>query len=218
MKKNYRDVDWSKGVPRAWLKDEWKKPLIVLQRYMNCEGRYNLTFTYHIRILQHFAQGKEMDFPYFLWKLLKKMCKTIKKLVVSLEQHLFRHRLIKLLIVAKLRGCKDTWDSFIAKMFPSPVVDPLVSIKIENSLFQIGNKGKVKNTGEVSSLKPEFKRITRSMTSKQPRPDNHSLGFQMKLCIDTDEEMGEYSSTVAEALVNLKEDMPPNSSQPSSPP
>ena len=55
------------------------------------------------------------------------------------------------------------------------------------------------------------------MTSKQPRPDNPSLWFQMKLRIDTDEEMGEYSSTVAKDLVNLKEDMPPNSSQPSSP-
>ena len=108
LKKKYRDADWSKGVPRSWLKDEWKKPLIVLQQYMNYEGRYNLTFTYHIRILQHFAQGKEMDFPYFLWKLLKKMCKTIKKLVVSPEQHLFCHGLIKLLIVDELRGRKNT--------------------------------------------------------------------------------------------------------------
>ena len=158
---------------------------------MTCEGWYNLTFTYHIHILQHFAQGKEMNFPYFPWKSLKKMCKTIKKLVVSPEQHLFCHGLIKLLIVAKLRGCKDTWDSFIAKMFPSLVVDPLVSIKIEKSLFQIGNKGKVKNIGEVSSLKPEFKRITRSMTSKKPRLDHPSPGFQMKLCIDIDEETEE---------------------------
>ena len=56
------------------------------------------------------------------------------------------------------------------------------------------------------------------MTSKQPRPNNTSLGFQMKLRIDIDEEMGGDYSVVAEALVNLKEDMPPNSSQPSSPP
>lgn len=40
----------------------------------------------------------------------------------------------------------------------------------------------------------------------------------MKLHIDTDDEMGGDSSAVAEALVNLKEDIPPDFSQPSSPP
>jgi hypothetical protein len=31
LKKKYHDAYWSKGVPRAWLKEEWKKPLIFLQ-------------------------------------------------------------------------------------------------------------------------------------------------------------------------------------------
>jgi hypothetical protein len=114
LKKKYHDADWSKGVPRAWLKEEWKKPLIFLQRYLTCEGRYNLTFTYHIRILQHFAQGKEMNFPYFLWRSLKKMCEVVKRSVVNPEQHLFHHGLIKLLIVTELKVRKNTWNNFIA--------------------------------------------------------------------------------------------------------
>ena len=47
------------------------------------------------------------------------------------------------------------------------------------------------------------------MASKKPRLDHPSPGFQMKLRIDIDEEMGGDYSAVAESLVNLKEDMYP---------
>jgi hypothetical protein len=58
--------------------------------------------------------------------------------------------------------------------------------------------------GEMSSLEPEFKKMTRSMTSKNPNLDNPSPEFQMKLYIDIDDEIEGGSSAIADVLVNLK--------------
>ena len=60
--------------------------------------------------------------------------------------------------------------------------------------------------------------MTRSMTSKTHRPNNPSPKFQMKLCIDIDNEIEGDSLVVAGDLVNLKKVIPPNCSQTNSPP
>ena len=38
LKSEHHNPVWKKGVPKDWLKEEWQKVLIVVQRYITCEG------------------------------------------------------------------------------------------------------------------------------------------------------------------------------------
>ena len=49
-----------------------------LQRFVTSDGRYVVTFLYHLRLLLHFEGGPKMIFPYFLWMSLNKMARVIK--------------------------------------------------------------------------------------------------------------------------------------------
>jgi hypothetical protein len=79
LKAQYQNVSWAKGVPRAYLMDEWQAPLVILQRYLTCEGRYALTYQYHVRILLHFESKELINFPYYLHKSLEKMAKMVRR-------------------------------------------------------------------------------------------------------------------------------------------
>jgi hypothetical protein len=144
------------------------------------------------------------------------MCEVVKRSVVNPEQHLFHHGLIKLLIVTELKARKNTWNNFIAGNLSTSgrkTGSPTVPTRIKRSLSHTGKKRKVKVIGEMSSLEPELKKMTRSMTSKNPNLDNPSPEFQMKLYIDIDDEIEGGSSTIAYVLVNLKKELPPCFSQ-----
>jgi hypothetical protein len=77
LKPEFHNANWAKGVPRIWIKDEWVAPLVVLQRFLTCEGRYAQTYQYHIRLLLHFEPGKQINFPYYLWRILIKMSSLV---------------------------------------------------------------------------------------------------------------------------------------------
>jgi hypothetical protein len=79
LKAQYQNASWEKGVPRAYIMDEWQAPLEILQRYLTCEGRYALTYQYHVRILLHFESKELINFPYYLYKSLEKMSKMVKR-------------------------------------------------------------------------------------------------------------------------------------------
>ena len=44
----YQNVNWSARVPRNYIKDEWQKVLIVIEKFIIGERRYVITFQYHI--------------------------------------------------------------------------------------------------------------------------------------------------------------------------
>jgi len=48
------NLDWTKGIPKNWVKEEYRPMLNILQRFLTCEGRYVVTFIYHLRVLLHF--------------------------------------------------------------------------------------------------------------------------------------------------------------------
>ena len=54
---HHSQVDSIRGVPRSWFKDQWCNILFIIQKYLTCEGRYSITFLYHVRLLLHFSQG-----------------------------------------------------------------------------------------------------------------------------------------------------------------
>jgi len=52
LKEEHHNYDWTKNVPRPYIRKEWNELVILIQRYIIGEGRYNSTSMYHIRLLE----------------------------------------------------------------------------------------------------------------------------------------------------------------------
>jgi hypothetical protein len=72
-------VNWKKGIPRSWLIHPWDKLAYLIQKFITCEGRFNIIYPYHIKMLQHLKGDCEINMPYFLLQSLSKMAKAIDK-------------------------------------------------------------------------------------------------------------------------------------------
>ena len=62
-----------RGIPSTTLKSQWRKLLLVIQKFITCEGRFGSMSFYHIHLIVHFLKGNEINLPYFLLNSLNKM-------------------------------------------------------------------------------------------------------------------------------------------------
>jgi SOS response regulatory protein OraA/RecX len=88
--------------------------LFKLQKYLTCEGRYGLVFFYHFRLLMHF-KGETINLPHFLLNNLKKMVASIQHSPRNIDNRLYHHGIIKMLIESKLQKQKDNWEAFLIR-------------------------------------------------------------------------------------------------------
>ena len=91
--------------------------LISLQKLLTCEGRYGVTFIYHLKFLSHFEGGPKINFPHFLWMSLKKMVRGVRSVSKNLETILHHHGLIKLLVVHDLKTQGRYWKQLLQQSF-----------------------------------------------------------------------------------------------------
>jgi hypothetical protein len=117
LKPEHQDPDWTKGIPRSYIKEEYWMMLISLQKFLTCEGRYAVTFIYHLKLLSHFEGGPQIDFPHFLWMSLKKMVRGVRSVSKKPETSLHHHGLIKLLVVHALRTQGGSWKQLLQQNF-----------------------------------------------------------------------------------------------------
>jgi hypothetical protein len=89
--------------------------LIILYKFLTCEGRYMVTFLYHI--LFHFEGGPQINFPYFLWMSLSKIVRGVKYASKKLETSVYHNGLVKLLVVHELRKRRNSWKRFLTEYF-----------------------------------------------------------------------------------------------------
>lgn len=61
------------GIPVLALKEKWTSLLLIIQKFITCEGRYGSMYMYHIRLLMNFLENQTINLPYFLLSILKKM-------------------------------------------------------------------------------------------------------------------------------------------------
>lgn len=69
----YQNIKMSAGALRCCITKENDDILKVIQRYLTCEGRFNMVYAYHIRLPMHFKGLKTLNLPYFLHQSLGKM-------------------------------------------------------------------------------------------------------------------------------------------------
>lgn len=93
---------FNKGIPSTSLKSKWRNLLLVIQKFISCEGRFHCMFFYHIRLMMHFLEGNEINLPYFLLNSLRKMSGNVQKKIQFIETNMYHHGLVKMLNSALL--------------------------------------------------------------------------------------------------------------------
>ena len=45
---------FKKGIPSSALKNKWRNMLLILQKFITCEGRFGTLYVFHIRLMMNF--------------------------------------------------------------------------------------------------------------------------------------------------------------------
>lgn len=103
------------GIPVTTLKGKCRNLLLVIQKFVTCEGRFGTNFFYNASFLMHFIDRNEINFPYFLLQSLRKMTSSIQRKSRSIDNSIYHHRIIKILIEAHMKAKGDNLQDFLVK-------------------------------------------------------------------------------------------------------
>jgi hypothetical protein len=117
-----------KGLPAKMLKPRWYDLLMIIKRFVTCEGRYGFILLFHLCLLMVFM-GFELSMPHYLHRSLFKMAKRYKHSQV--DTRIFHVGLIKMVLVYELGLRCDSWHDFLrhngfGESNPSLVDKPMV--------------------------------------------------------------------------------------------
>ena len=85
----------------------------VIQRYFTCEGRFNMVYQYHIRLLLHFTGKESMNLPFYLFRSIGKMSDRVQAKSKQVDTNVFHYGLIKMLVLEDLKKTNTDWDAFL---------------------------------------------------------------------------------------------------------
>jgi hypothetical protein len=114
LKPKHQGDNLSKGVPRSHLVEGFEKMLKVIQRYFTCEGRFNMIYQYHTRILLHFTGKDLMNIPFYLFRSMGKMVDRVHAKSKAVDTSVFYSWMIRMLVMEELEKINITWEQFIA--------------------------------------------------------------------------------------------------------
>jgi len=106
-----------KGIPISSLKNKWGNMLLILQKFITCEGRFGFMYVYHICLLINFLENGTINLPFFLLNSLRRMATNIQKKIRSIETTMYHHGLVKILVEFHLKSIGDTWEDFLVRIF-----------------------------------------------------------------------------------------------------
>jgi hypothetical protein len=78
LKPEYQEDNLSKGVARNHMLEYFDKMLKVIHRYFTCEGRFNMVYQYHIKLLMHFTGKEPLNLPFYILRSLGKMSDKVQ--------------------------------------------------------------------------------------------------------------------------------------------
>jgi hypothetical protein len=113
LKPDYQTDNLSKGVPRIHVVEDFDKMLEIIQIYFTCEGRFNMLYQYHIRLLLHFTGKDEMNIPFYLLRSMGKMFDRVQAKSKVVDTSVFHYGLIRMLVMEELKKRKIPWEQFI---------------------------------------------------------------------------------------------------------
>lgn len=89
IKIEHSEIDLTNAIPRSYMKENYSKLLLIIQKYFTCEVRYHMVYSYRLRLLLHFMGKRSHDFPFYLYKSLAKMSDKVQVKTEGNETSLF---------------------------------------------------------------------------------------------------------------------------------
>jgi hypothetical protein len=99
LKPKYQGDNISKVVPRSQMLDYFDKILRVIRRYFTFEGRFNMVYQYHIRLLLHFTGKESMNPPFYIFRSVGNMSDRVQDKSKQVDTNVFHTGLIKMLVL-----------------------------------------------------------------------------------------------------------------------
>ena len=106
----------NKGIPQDYLRSKYRRLLFLLQKYITYEGNFGLDFLFHICLLDHFRY-KPLNLPYYLRMSLLKIVISTKERVAHIEENLYHHSLVKIIMTKVLKRQNKTWEDFLVENY-----------------------------------------------------------------------------------------------------
>jgi len=75
----------------------------VIQIHFTSEGRFNMIYQYHIRLLFHFTGRDPMNLPFYLFRSIGKIVDRVQSKSKALDTSFFHSGLIKMLVMEDLK-------------------------------------------------------------------------------------------------------------------
>lgn len=169
--------------------------LLILQKFITCEGRFRCIYVYHIRLLMKFLENGNINLPFFLLNSLRRMASNVQKKIESVETTMYHHELVKILVEYRLKRIRDTWENFLIRNHfqeaskslekdsirkrrrkntnltiqrnPEPLVQKNIEEPISEKLTKIREKIKQKK-----KIKKKVGRITKNITESSLQQDD----------------------------------------------
>ena len=104
--------------------------LRVIQRYFTYEGRFNMIYQYHIRLLFHFTGKDLMELPFYLFRSIGKMVDMVQAKSKVVDTSVFYAWMIKNLVMEDLKKKNIDWEKFISSAHLQLNVSPTPQSKV----------------------------------------------------------------------------------------
>jgi hypothetical protein len=174
LKPEYQEDNLSKGVPRNHMLEGFDKMLKIIQRYFTCEGRFNMIYQYHIRLLLHFTGKDVMNLPFYLFRSIGKMSDRVQAKSKAVDTSVFHSGLIKMLVMDELRKRNMEWEEFITSshfqlnIAPTPQSKVQIPLQVDKTV-QLGMNKKRKSIRSVKNDKATKEHVEEGGYSQSPQ-------------------------------------------------
>jgi hypothetical protein len=141
LKLEYQGDNLSKGVPRNHMLEGFDNMLKVIQRYFTYEGRFNMIYQYHIRLLLHFTGKDVMNLPFYLFRSIGKMSDKVQAKSKAVDTSVFHSVIIKMMVMEELRNKNIDWEAFITSshfqlnVAPTPQSKMQIPLHIDKTVY-----------------------------------------------------------------------------------
>jgi hypothetical protein len=114
-----------KGLNPSALSEPWRELEGVIQRYITCDGRYDVVRPCHLKLLATLKQRLVINLPFFLNAMLHEVAARTQKAKdpVTIISH---HGLVKLIVNRALSQTQITWGDLIEADRPLQIEQPKI--------------------------------------------------------------------------------------------
>ena len=66
IKQEHSEIYLTNTSPGGFMKRNYSKLLMVIQKYFSYDGRFHMVYSYHLKLLLHFVGKRSLDLPFYL--------------------------------------------------------------------------------------------------------------------------------------------------------